>query len=63
MIMNKLLSLLVGLLLLLTQTGIALADSDERFGGIKAGFELTNASGIPVTEQVLLGHYAIIQRN
>ena len=63
MIMNKLRGLLVGLLLLLTQTGIVLADSDERFSGIKAGFELTNASGIPVTEQVLLGHHAIIQRN
>ena len=61
--MNKPRNLLAGLLLLLTQMGIALAEIDERFSGIKAGFELTNASGITVTERVLLGHYAIIQSN
>jgi len=60
MIMNKSRSLIAGLLLLFIQTGSALADSDGRFAGITAGFELTNAEGRPVTGQVLLGHYTLM---
>lgn len=57
---NKSQSLIAGLLLLFLQTGIVLADSDERFGAIKAEFELTNADGNPVTEEVLSGHYTLM---
>ena len=60
MIMNKSRGLKACLLLLLLQTNIVLADSVGRFGGIKAGFELTNADGRPVTERFFLGHYTLV---
>ena len=60
MIMNKSRSLIVGMLLLYIQTGITLADGDDRFSSIKARFELTSADGKTVTEQDLLGHYTLM---
>ena len=59
MIINKSRSLIAGVLFFI-QTGIALADSDERFSEVKAEFKLSNSDGMPITEQVLLGHYTLM---
>ena len=58
--MRKNTNLIISVLVLLLQTGNILADGDNRFNSINAKFELTDADGMPVTEQVLRGHYTLM---
>lgn len=58
--MRKLPHLITGILLLIIVTGTGLADNEDRFNDISASFELVNADGSLVTEQVLQGHYTLM---
>jgi len=52
--------LIIGVLVLLLQTGNIQADGDNRFSSISAKFELIDADGRPVTEQLLRGHHTLM---
>jgi len=58
--MRKNPNLIIVVLVLLLQTGSILADGDNRFSSINAKFELINAEGTLVNEQLLRGHYALM---
>lgn len=58
--MKKLPQLITGILLLIIMTGTGLAGNKDRFNGISASFELVNADGRLVTEQILQGRYTLL---
>ena len=58
--MRKNLYLIIGVIVLLLQTGNVLADGENRVGNISAKFELTNAEGKLVNEQLLRGHHTLM---